>query len=91
MSAFPHPNLGPRNPDPVVDRRLRRASGVATVVMVGCIVLMTAADIGPRYFFGDVLHHREHLAIGLGIALLAGGMLLIGWAVRRGRGRPTDG
>lgn len=50
MSAFPHPNLGPRNPDPVVDRRLRRASGVATVVMVGCIVLMTAADIGPRYF-----------------------------------------
>ena len=90
MSAFPHPNLGPRNPDPVVDRRLRRASGVATVVMVGCIVLMTAADIGPRYFFGDVLHHREHLAIGLGITLLTGGILLIRRSVRRGRARSLD-
>jgi len=90
MSAFPHPNLGPRDPDPRTDRRLRLISAISTIVMVGSMTLFAAVDVGPRHFFGDDVRHRGHVVLGLGITLLAGGILLIRRSVRRGRAHSTD-
>lgn len=90
MSAFPHPNLGPRDPDPRADRRLRLISAISMIVMVGSMTLFAAVDVGPRHFFGDDVRHRGHVVLGLGITLLAGGILLIRRSVRRGRAHSTD-
>lgn len=90
MSAFPHPNLGPRDPDPRADRRLRLISAISMIVLVGSMTLFAAVDIGPRHFLGDTGRHRGALAIGLGITLLTGGILLIRRSVRRGRARSLD-
>lgn len=90
MSAFPHPNLGPRDPDPRADRRRRLISAISMIVMVGSMTLFAAVDVGPRHFFDDDVRHRGHVVLVLGITLLAGGILLIRRSVRRGRARPTD-
>jgi len=84
MSAFPHPNLGPTNPDPVVLRRLRLASAITVGVLSGSILLIVSLELGPN-FFADSNHRARSLALGLGITLLAGGTTLITWAVHRAR------
>jgi protein-S-isoprenylcysteine O-methyltransferase Ste14 len=84
MSAFPHPNLGPTNPDPVVLRRLRLASAITVGLLSGSILLIVTLELGTN-FFADSDHRARSLALGLGITLVAGGMALIMWAFHRAR------
>jgi len=84
MSALPNPDVGEgiEPLSPKVARRLRVLAALAVAIAGLFTVFVAVADLANQRFFQPSPRSLRVIAAGTGIALLAGGMLLMGGAVR---------
>ena len=84
MSALPNPDVGEgiEPLSPIVERRLRVLAALAVAIAGFFAIFVAMADLANQRFFELSPRSLRMIAAGTGIALLAGGMALMGSAVR---------